>query len=161
MAEENPLTPPTPPTETVTPPEPDDSLSDAGKKAIAAERKAAREATKERDALAARLKELEDRDKTEAQKLADRAALAERERDEARLDALRVKVGASKKLPADVVELLRGETEAELAAHADRLAEHFKAASRPAGSVDQGNRGAPAPDSPGAQFASFLNQQMR
>jgi hypothetical protein len=80
---------------------------------------------------AAKLAALEESQKTEAQKLADRAAQAEKERDEARLEALRVKVGAAKKLPADVIDLLKGDTEEELAAHADRLAEHFKAVRPP------------------------------
>jgi HK97 family phage major capsid protein len=62
---------------------------------------------KENAAAAAELAALKESQKTEAQKLADRVAQAEKERDDARIDALRVKVGAAKKLPADVVELLR------------------------------------------------------
>lgn len=115
---------------------------------------------KDNAAAAAELAALKESQKTESQKLADRVAAAEQERDAARLEALRVKVGAAKKLPADVVDLLKGETEEELAAHADRLAEHFKQAVRPSGSVDQGPRGAAPAASPSQEFADFINKQM-
>lgn len=115
---------------------------------------------KENAAAATELAALKESQKTEGQKLADRATQAEKERDEARLEALRVKVGAAKKLPADVVDLLKGDTEDELAAHADRLAEHFKQSARPAGSVDQGQRGAAPTASPAQDFADFINKQM-
>lgn len=115
---------------------------------------------KENAAKAKQYDELLESQKTEAQKLSDRAAQAEKERDEARLEALRVKVGASKRLPPDVIDLLKGDTEEELAAHADRLAEHFKASVRPSGSVDQGPRGGAPAATPRDQFAEFLTKQM-
>jgi hypothetical protein len=115
---------------------------------------------KENAAAAAELAALKESQKTEAQKLADRVAQAEKERDDARIDALRVRVGAAKKLPADVVELLQGDTEEELAAHADRLAEHFKQAARPSGSADQGQRGSAPPAGPAQDFADFINKQL-
>ena len=63
---------------TQTPDEPaKDSLGDAGKKALEAERRNARQAAKERDALAAELQEFRDRDKSEAEKVAGRAQEAE------------------------------------------------------------------------------------
>lgn len=115
---------------------------------------------KENAAAAAKLAALEEAQKTAEQKLTDRVTAAEKERDEARLDALRAKVGAAKKLPAEVVDLLKGDTEEELTTHADRLAEHFKASVRPSGSADQGPRGsAPAP-TPAQEFADFINRQM-
>ena len=116
---------------------------------------------KENKAAAEKLAAFEESQKSEAQKLADRAAAAEKERDEARLEALRTKVGMQKRLPADVVDLLKGDTEEELSAHADRLAEHFKASVRPSGSADQGPRGAAAPNaSPRDAFAGFIKQQL-
>ena len=115
---------------------------------------------KENAAKAKQLDELMESQKTETQKLAERAAIAEKERDEARLDALRSKVGAAKRLPADVVDLLKGDTEEELVAHADRLAEHFKASVRPGGSVDQGTRGGPTGTTPRDVFADFITKQM-
>lgn len=119
-----------------------------------------RVAAKENAAAAEELAALKESQKTEAQKLSDRVAAAEKERDDARHEALRVKVGAAKKLPADVVDLLKGDTEEELAAHADRLAEHFKQATRPSGSVDQGQRGSAPAASPSQEFADFINKQM-
>ena len=77
-----------------------------------------------------------------------------------RLVAGKVKAGASKRLPADVGDLLKGETEDELAAHADRLAEHFKASVRPSGSADQGPRGTAPAATPKDEFAAFLKKQM-
>jgi hypothetical protein len=115
---------------------------------------------KENAAAAQELAALKESQKTEAQKLADRVTAAEKERDDARLEALRVKVGAAKKLPADVVDLLKGDTEEELAAHADRLAEHFKQSVRPSGSADQGTRGTAPAASPSQEFADFITKQM-
>lgn len=66
------------------PPDPEpakdsDALGDAGKKALDAERKEKRAAEKRAADLEARLKEFEDRDKSEAEKAADRIAKAEAE----------------------------------------------------------------------------------
>lgn len=115
----------------------------------------------EREAKAARerLQEIEDRDKSEVQKAADRASAAEKERDEARRDAMRLKVGVDKRLPAEIVELLKGDSEEEMAAHADRLATVVKQAVRPSGDVDQGRRGDPAKRGPAQEFADFIKAQ--
>lgn len=113
---------------------------------------------KENKAAAEKLAAFEESQKTEAQKLADRAAAAEKERDAAKLEALRTKVGMQKKLPTDVIDLLKGDTEEELAAHADRLSEHFKASVRPAGSVDQGTRGSAPAQNPRDAFAGLINK---
>lgn len=75
----------------------------------------------ERDARAAaekRLKEFEDRDKTEAEKTAERLAAAEKRADELEAKALRAEVAASKGVPAS---LLSGSTKQELEAYADQL----------------------------------------
>jgi hypothetical protein len=141
-----------------------DTGTDAGKQAEIDWKAKARDWEKRAKAnaeAATKLAQLEESQKTEAQKLADRAAQAEKERDEARLDALRMKVGASKKLPADVIDLLKGDTEEELSAHADRLAEHFKASVRPSGSADQGARGVAPTAGPAQEFADFLKNQLR
>jgi hypothetical protein len=73
--------------------EPQD-LGDAGKKALAEERKARKAAEKAQADLAARLKEFEDRDKSELDKVAERATTAEQERDAARAEALRLRIAA-------------------------------------------------------------------
>jgi hypothetical protein len=54
-----------------------EDLGDNGKKALDAERRAKRDAEKRATELEARLKELEDRDKTEAERQADKVAKAE------------------------------------------------------------------------------------
>jgi hypothetical protein len=109
---------------------------------------------------AAKLASLEEAQKTEAQKLADRASAAEKEAADAKLEVLRLKVGNAKKLPADVIDLLKGDTEEELAAHADRLAEHFRASVRPSGSADQGMRGTGPASTPRDEFANFLKKSL-
>ena len=68
-----------------------DDLGDAGKRALAAERRRAKQAEKLATDLQAQLDKIADADKTETQKATDRATKAEQERDAltAQLDALR------------------------------------------------------------------------
>ena len=68
-----------------------DDLGDAGKRALAAERRRAKQAEKLATDLQAELDKIADADKTETQKATDRAVKAEQERDAlaAQLDALR------------------------------------------------------------------------
>lgn len=97
---------------------------------------------KERDArqaAEARLKEFEDKDKTELQRLEERAAAAEKAAAERESALLRYRVGAAKGLPADLVERLRGDTEEELLADADALLALIPARGA-RGAVDQGAR---------------------
>lgn len=117
-----------------------DTLGDAGKAALQKERDAREAAEKE----AKRLKKLVDdaeaatrkREADEAaakgefEKLAtarqeeiDRLTAELAERDQA---ALRDKVGRAHKLPDPLIELLRGDDEAQLTAHAKELAKHVK-----------------------------------
>lgn len=96
-------------------------LGDAGQKALREERSKARTAARERDALAARLKEFEDRDKTEVQKLSESYTAAEKRAADAETALARYRVAVAKKLPAELVDRLRGSTEEELAADADSL----------------------------------------
>lgn len=121
----------------------DDGLSDAGRDAIRKERRAARDATKRATELEARLKELEDRDKTEAQRLTERAAELEREANAAKGELMRYQIAADKKLPADLVEFLTGDSREELEAKADKLLERFNAQQQPprVGGHDGGPRG--------------------
>lgn len=75
----------------------------------------------ERDARAVaekRLKEFEDRDKTEAEKTAERLAAAEKRASELEAKALRAEVAAAKGVPAG---LLTGSSQADLEASADAL----------------------------------------
>lgn len=92
-------------------PEPTEELGENGVKALAAERDA-------RKALEKRLKEFEDRDKTDAEKLAEETETLRRENAELKSGKLRADVAAAKGVPAS---LLSGSTQAELEASADAL----------------------------------------
>lgn len=115
---------------------------------------------KEGAAAIKRLAELEEAQKTNEQKLSDRVAAAEKDAADARLEALRLKVGTAANLPSEFVDLLKGDNEEELREHAQRLSQHFKDGVRPKGDVDQGRRGNAPKDGPAQEFASFLQRQL-
>ncbi|TXS08240.1 hypothetical protein EAO71_37200 [Streptomyces sp. ms191] len=103
-------------------------LGEGGQKALAAERKAraaaeksASAAQKKLDDMSRRLQAFEDRDKTEAQRLAERAQAAEAEAAKASSKLLRYEVASSKKLPPGWAGRLQGSTKEELEADADAL----------------------------------------
>jgi membrane protein involved in colicin uptake len=107
-------------------------LGEGGKKALDAERKArgaaekqAAAAQKKAEDLARRLQAIEDRDKTETQKLAEAKTAAEREAATAKQELMRYRVAAAKKLPAALADRLKGSTEDEMTEDADRLLEVF------------------------------------
>lgn len=130
---------------------PDNDLGEAGKKALTAERAAKKAAEKQLADLQKRLQEFEDRDKTEAQKLAERVAAAEQERDALKLTAMRQRIALEKGLPPQLADRLKGSTEEEMSADADALLELV-----PVGAAD-GTPG-PRPDlSQGARSALALN----
>lgn len=82
------------------------------------------DAAKTRKALQAaeaRLREFEDRDKTELEKLTARADAADQKAADAQRQLLKLEVAAHKQLTADWVDRLRGDTIEELEADADRL----------------------------------------
>jgi hypothetical protein len=132
-------------TATVEEVKPESDLGDAGKKALAAERAAKKAAEKQLNELTARLQEYENRDKTEAERLAQRAEQAERERDALRVESLRARVAIAKGLPADLMEFLTAEDEDELIAQADRLMARLASTepAPPRADTDQGARPGP------------------
>jgi len=71
------------------------------------------------------LKEYQDRDKTEQQRLEERAATAEKGLSATQLELQRYKVAAKKGIPLNLAERLRGTTQEELEADADKLKEDF------------------------------------
>jgi hypothetical protein len=93
-------------------PKPDD---EGLKKALNSERQL-------RAAAEKRLKAFEDAQKTELEKLQDRATAAEKERDELAAARLRDRVAAKHQLPPDLADLLTGTDEAVLEETAKRLA---------------------------------------
>lgn len=109
----------------------DDKLGDGGKKALDAERKARRDAEKKASDLEARLKELEDKDKSEGERLAARLAQAEKDKADAESRALRLEVAAAKGLTPTQARRLVGTTIEELEADADELLSSFKPSDGP------------------------------
>lgn len=81
---------------------------------------------KEREALAAKVKEHDDASKTENQKAIERAIEAEKVAKSATLDAARLRVALKKDLTETQAKRLVGDTEAELESDADDLLASFK-----------------------------------
>jgi hypothetical protein len=93
---------------------------------------------KENAGAAKRLAEIEEANKTEAQRLADRADAAEKRAADLEIKALRSQVALDNNLPANLVDRLRGETAEELADDAKNLLSLLK---RSVPDVDQGVKG--------------------
>lgn len=98
---------------------PDEGLGDAGKKALQDERRARSAAEKTAKELGERLQALEDSQKTEAQKTADRATKAEASAAAANAKLLRFEIAAEKGLKPAQAARLAGSTREELLADAD------------------------------------------
>jgi hypothetical protein len=94
------------------------------KKALDAERKARREADKRNKELSAyekQVKDAEEANKSELQKLQDALAAEKAARTTAELTNLRNEVGLAKAVPAGLIKFLSGSTKEELEAAADEL----------------------------------------
>lgn len=97
--------------------------------------------TKARDAEA-RLAEIEDAQKSEAQKALDRAERAESELAGYRAAELRREAAGKAGLPLEFADRVKGESSEAMEADAKELAKHLKAASNPPpGSYDNGAAG--------------------
>lgn len=103
-------------------------------------KRALRQANKEAETLRLKLKEFEDRDKTETQKLAERADAAEKRALDLESRALRLEVASEKGLTSAQAKRLVGSTRDELEADADELLETFKTTDAPVPSLDLGQR---------------------
>jgi cell division septum initiation protein DivIVA len=101
-------------------------LGDAGKKALDAERRDKRAAEKRATDLEAKLKEFEDRDKTESTRVIERAEAAEKRATDAESRALRLEIASEKGLTPAQAKRLVGDTREELEADASELLETFK-----------------------------------
>lgn len=106
-------------------PTPDDTLGDAGKRALAAERQRARDEKKRADELAAKLREIEDRDKSETQRAQAAAAEAAKRAEAAESRLVRLEVAADKGLTPGQAKRLVGTTREELEADADEILAEF------------------------------------
>jgi len=126
---------------TATEDKPTNDLGDAGKKALSEERAARKSAEKERDAHAARIKEFDDRDKTESQRLTEERDALKVERDTNRQEATKLRLGLRYKLAEDDLDFLGSGTDEQMEGRAKRLSERSSALGKPVGNVDQGVRG--------------------
>jgi hypothetical protein len=113
---------------------------DAVKRALKAERDAAKRAAKERDEALARVKEFEDRDKSEQERLAERASALEADNAKLARELLRLEVAAEKKLPPELARRLQGDDREALEADAEALLAIVTTTNAPRGSADQGAR---------------------
>lgn len=115
--------PDSPPDDPGDQPEPDDEpLGEAGKKALQREREARKAAEKAAAEAAARIKEYEDRDKTEQQKALERAEEAEKAAAESRREALRYRIASRHQISDEDAEtFLTGTDEETLTRQAERL----------------------------------------
>lgn len=102
-------------------------------------KRALNKANKEAETLRLKLKEYEDRDKTDQQKLEERATAAERAAADAATQLARYQVAVEKGLPAELAARLQGSTPEELAKDADNLLQIFGSATT-ATSFDGGVR---------------------
>ena len=93
---------------------------------------ALKKANKEAEQHRLKLKELEDRDKSAADKLAEAHRAAEERANRAEIEACRMRVALRKGLTETQVKRLLGTTEEELEADADELLLAFKTAEPPA-----------------------------
>lgn len=98
-----------------------DQLGDAGKKALDAERKARRDAETKAKDLETRLQAIEDKDKTEVDRLTDENAKLKADLATATVGGARMRVALEKGLTATQAKRLVGDTEDELLADADEL----------------------------------------
>lgn len=101
---------------------------------------ALKKANKEAEQHRLRLKELEDRDKTDAERLSETNRTLEERARRAEIDACRMRVGLRKGLTEAQVKRLIGDTEEELEADAAELLESFKTAEQPPPAAPAGAR---------------------
>lgn len=143
-------------------------LGENGKKALDAERRNAKAAIRERDALVAKLAELEDRDKSELERAIARADAAEKRSADSDARALRLEVASEQGLTPVQAKRLVGTTRDELEADAKELRETFpppapvdESAAKVAGSLDLGVRGSSPKQgqSTADQFAAAIKGQ--
>lgn len=129
-----------------------DDLGDAGKKALAEERKARRALEKQlKDAgvsnadLQKRLKDIEDRDKSATDKAIEAANANAAERDSFKSEneslktlLLRQKISAKEQLDPDIWDRVRGTTEDEITADVKKLVEKFSVQPKRTGALRSG-----------------------
>lgn len=151
---------------------PNDDLGDAGKKALAEERKARRALEKQlkdigmsNSELQKRLKDFEDRDKSEIDKAVEAATAAAGERDSVKsenekLQALlqRQKISAAEGLDPELWDRVQGNTAEEIEADVKKLVEKFSVPPRRGGAL---RSGASAPEGAGGKRGAAALRGLR
>lgn len=99
----------------------DEKLGEHGMTALKNERRANKSLREQLAAANARIKEFEDRDKTDAEKASERIASLEKSNTSNAAKALRYEVAVDKQLPKALAERLQGSTREELESDADSL----------------------------------------
>lgn len=112
----------------------------------AAVKAALRKANKEAETLRLKVKELEDRDKTEAEKVTERLTQAEQRAAAAEANLLRMQVAAEKGLTPAQAKRLVGSSREELEADADELVASFPTQQQPAPVNGNGTKIRPTPN---------------
>jgi len=128
--------------------EKDEQLGESGKRALMAERKHRRDAEKQLADATKRLRELDDRDKTELQKAIERAEAAEKTGTSMRVANARLIAAAAHNIPAELVDLLGEGTDKQIDARAKLLAEKLTASTAAQAAADNGAVRTPAPTRP-------------
>ena len=105
----------------------DKPLGDPGKKALDAERKARRDAERRATDLETRLKAIEDKDKSETERLTEENTQLKKDLAAATASGVRYRVAVDKGLTATQAKRLVGDTEDELLADADEILESWGA----------------------------------
>lgn len=143
-------------------PKADEPLGEGGKKALEAEREAAKTAKAEAAELRAKLKEYEDRDKTEEQKRAEKLEELTRTAAASQRKAMQYEVAARAGIPLTLATRLRGGTQEEMTKDAEDLStligtqDKHPAAPKP--DKSQGMGGAPKPTTLAGAIAGHYKQ---
>lgn len=134
-----------------------DQLGEGGKRAIQAERDARRKAEDAAKALQAKLDEFERANMSELEKAQEAARDAQAELEALRIESLRKQVALEKGLPATLLDRLRGETEADIAADADALMALVGSPRTPIPDPYRGSQGE-VPPTPEQAFLAFSSE---
>lgn len=137
-------------TETTT----DEPLGEPGKRALDAERQARKAAERQANDLAAKVREFEQAQLSETERLNAQLAEAQANAAKAQSEALRLRVASESHLPAELFEFLTGDTEEEVRAKAEKLKAATAAANAPRAPQPDPSQGA----KPGSTGPSQLSR---
>lgn len=135
-------------------------LGDAGKKAIAAERKRADDAEKELKALKLDAETRANAELSELERFKKENAELQKQQADASLEAIRLRVALEKGIPANLAARLQGTDYDSIAADADSLAElvSSKPNPQPRPDLSQGVKAVTGTQDPAQAFAIALNE---